>query len=194
MGFGCCGTVRLDRQNIPDAFRTATPKKGEIATYHGLFGLKWKDKRVVSMLSTIHDDTMISKECRSRQAPGGVETIQKPLIIEDYNQYMGEVDKSDQLVVYYGFRWSSKKWWKRPFFYLMELTMVNAYTLYCYNTPKKERITHLKLRLDVAKALMEAAHPVPALCYQPPSDAANVPLRLTGRHWTSLPGTCWWPS
>ena len=51
------------------------------------------------MLSIIHDDTMISKERHSRQAPGGVETIQKQLIIEDYNQYMGGVDKSDQLVV-----------------------------------------------------------------------------------------------
>ena len=83
--------------------------------YHddGLFGLKWKDKRVISMLSIIHDDTMISKERRSRQAPGGVETLQKPLIIEDYNQDMGGVDKSDQLVVHYGFRKSSKKWWKR---------------------------------------------------------------------------------
>ena len=99
MGFGCCGTVRLDRRNIPDTFKSAILKKGEIATFHDdeLFGLKWKDKRVVSLLSTIHDDTMISKERRSRQAPGGVETIQKPLIIEDYNQYMGGVDKSDQL-------------------------------------------------------------------------------------------------
>ena len=26
MGFGCCGIVRLDRRNIPDAFRSATPK------------------------------------------------------------------------------------------------------------------------------------------------------------------------
>ena len=100
-GFGCCGIVRLDRRNIPEAFRSATRKKGEIATYHDdeLFGLKWKDKRVTSMLSIIHDDTMISKERHSRQAPGGVETIQKPLIIEDYNQYMGGVDKNDQLVV-----------------------------------------------------------------------------------------------
>ena len=59
LGFGCCGTVRLDRRNIPDTFKTAAPKKGEIATYHDdkVFGLKWKDKRFVSMLSTIHDDT-----------------------------------------------------------------------------------------------------------------------------------------
>ena len=64
------------------------------------------------MLSTIHDDSMISKEHRSRQVSGGVETIQKPAVVEEYNQYMGGVDKSDQLVVYYGFRQSSKKWWK----------------------------------------------------------------------------------
>ena len=190
VGFGSCGTVRLDRRNIPDTFKSAILKKGEIATYRDdeLFGLKWKDKRVVSMLSTIHDDTMISKERRNRQASGGVETIQKPLIIEEYNQYMGGVDKSDQLVVYYGFRRSSKKWWKRAFFHLMELTMVNAYILYCYNTPKKERITHLKFRLDVAKALLEAAHPVPSLRYQPPPGAANVPLRLTGRHFPEPAG------
>ena len=71
---------------------------------------------------------------------------------------------------------------------LMKLTMVNANILYCYNTPKKERITHLKFRLDVAKALMEAAHPVPALRYQPPPDAANIPLRLTGRHFPEPAG------
>ena len=92
----------------------------------------------MSLLSTFHDDTMISKERRSRQAPGGVETIQKLLIIEDYSQYMGGVDKSDQLVVYYGFRRSSKKRWKGAFFQLMELTMVNAYIPYCYNSPKIE--------------------------------------------------------
>ena len=83
VGFSSCGTVRLDRRSIPDTFKSAILKKGEIATYRDdeLFGLKWKDKRVVSMLSTIHDDTMISKERRSRQASEGVETIQKPLII-----------------------------------------------------------------------------------------------------------------
>ena len=63
---------------------------------------------------------------------------------------MGGVDKSDQLVVYCGLRWSSKKWRKRAFLHLMEPTMVNAYILYCYSTPKKERMTHLKFRLDVA--------------------------------------------
>ena len=91
LGFGFCGTVRLDRRNIPETFKKAAPKKGEIVTYQDdqVFGLKWKDKRAVSMLSTIHDDSMISKERRSRQVSGGVETIQKPAVVEEYNQYMG---------------------------------------------------------------------------------------------------------
>ena len=146
LGFGGCGTVRLDRRNIPQSFKKAAPKKGEVATYRDgdVFGLKWLDKRFVSMLSTIHDDSMVSKERCSRQASAGVETIQKPAVIEDYNQFMGGVDKSDQLVTYYGFKHSSKKWWKRAFFHLLELAMVHAYILYCFNTPKKERMTHLK--------------------------------------------------
>ena len=190
LDFGCCGTVRLDRRNILETFKKAAPKKGEIVTYQDdqVFGLKWKDKQFVSMLSTIHDDSMISKERRSRQVSGGVETIQKHAVVEEYNQYMGGVDKSDQLVVYYGFRRSSKKWWKRAFFHLLELNMVNAYILYCYNTPKKARMTHLKFHLAVARVLLEEAQPVPALRYQPPPAAANVPLRLTGRHFPEPAG------
>ena len=46
------------------------------------------------MLSTFHDDTMVGKSRRSRTAAGGVETIQKPRVVEEYNQFMGGVDKS----------------------------------------------------------------------------------------------------
>jgi len=144
----------------------------------------------VCMLSTIHDDSMVTKQGCTRLVSGGVETIQKPKVIEEYNQYMGGVDKSDQLVTYYGFRRCSKKWWKQAFFHLMELTMVNAYILYCYNTPKKEHMTHLEFALAVARALLDDAHPLPALRYQPPPAAADLPLRLTGRHFPEPAGSC----
>ena len=84
-------------------------------------------------------------------------------------------------MTYYGFRHCLKKWWKRAFLHLLELTMVNAYIIYCFNTPKKERMAHLKFRLDIASALLESAQAVPALRYQSPA-AAAVPLRLTGCH------------
>ena len=55
--------------------------------------MKWKDKRDVLMLSTFHDDTFIEKRRRTRLAADGVEVIQKPSVVEDYNQHMGGLDK-----------------------------------------------------------------------------------------------------
>ena len=46
------------------------------------------------MLSTIHDDSMVDKRQRTRLAPDGVEDIQKPGMVEEYNMHMGSVDKS----------------------------------------------------------------------------------------------------
>ena len=49
------------------------------------------------MLSTFHDDTMVGKSRQSRGVEGGVETIQKPAVVEEYNKFMGGVDRSELL-------------------------------------------------------------------------------------------------
>ncbi len=64
------------------------------------------------MLSTFHSDSMIDKRRRSRTVPGGIETIKKPHMVEDYNKHMGGVDMSDQFVLYYGYAHRNNKWWK----------------------------------------------------------------------------------
>ena len=38
---------------------------------------KWKDKREVAMLTTIHDDSCITVEHRSRALHGGTEEVSK---------------------------------------------------------------------------------------------------------------------
>ena len=95
-GFGACGTARKDRRGIPPSVRTANLQRGEVVSSRddGILSLKWKDKRDVMMLSTYHDTSMISKSRRSRRAAGGVEAIDKPKVVEDYNLNMGGVDKS----------------------------------------------------------------------------------------------------
>lgn len=65
--------------------------------------LKWQDKRDVNMLSTYHTDEVIEKVRRSKGAGGGVETIKKPRMVEEYNKYMNGVDQNDQNIKYYGF-------------------------------------------------------------------------------------------
>ena len=67
------------------------------------------DKRLVTMISTVHNDDMVSKRQQTKHATSGQEEIQKPKMIEEYNSYMGGVDKSDQILSYYGFDYKSLK-------------------------------------------------------------------------------------
>ena len=99
-GFGAVGTVRLNRKGVPMSVRSAILQKGGVVSEvddGGVMALKWKDKRDVAMLSTYHNSEMIVKQRRSRKAEGGLEEIRKPVVVEDYNQNMGGVDKSKLL-------------------------------------------------------------------------------------------------
>ena len=58
---------------------------------------------MVSILSTFCTDEMMVKWRRMRTSDTGVEEIAKPVMIEEYNKYMGGVDLSDQMVESYGY-------------------------------------------------------------------------------------------
>ena len=72
------------------------------------------------------------------------------------------MDKSDQLVTYYGFYHHSKKWWKQGFFHLADVSLVNAYLTYCKVTTGR-RLTHMEFRLEMAEGLIERSEAVHAL-------------------------------
>ena len=106
----------------------------------GVLALQWKDKMVVTMLSMMHDASMVQKQRRSRHAPGGIENVMKPTMIQEYNKHMGGVDKSDKLLSYYGFSHRTVKWWRHVFFHLLDMSVVNAYVLYRKTTINNKRI------------------------------------------------------
>ena len=96
VGFRACGTVRSNRRDLSEVFKTKKLRRGDV--YSEKVGkvlcLKWKDKRDVLLLSTIHDDVaMVDILRRSRTVAGGIERIQKPKVIDDYNQHIGGVDQ-----------------------------------------------------------------------------------------------------
>ena len=61
---------------------------------------------------------------------------------------MGGVDLSDQLGQYYTLIRRTIKWWKKLFFHLPNLLVVNAYVICNKYGPK---MTHFQLRLAVIK-------------------------------------------
>ena len=86
------GTLRLNCRDVPQKVKEAKLNKTEIvvAFKNKTMVLKWKDKRDVTVLSTIHDNSMVKTV-----------STEKPKIIVDYNANMGGVDLSDGLLCHY---------------------------------------------------------------------------------------------
>ena len=163
VGIGACGTLRCNKRGTPNEIKRPATKmsKGDIITAasDGILFLKWKDKREVTILTTIHDNSTISKRRRTRSAPGGFEDVFKPHAIEQYNRYMGGVDKMDQYLSYYGFPRRTFKWWRKAFFSLLDVAIVNAYILYSLSSQTGKKLSHMQFRVQLAKQLLvEASH------------------------------------
>lgn len=123
-----CGTVRSNRKNIPK-FQTKKMKKGDMKSFHTsqLSFTVWKDKRVVTMLSTMHKPEMVTtkKQCHITG-----EFKQKPNVVKDYNDHMGGVDLGDQLIQPYHTSRKSMKWYIKLYFHLLDIAITNAHVIY----------------------------------------------------------------
>ncbi|XP_069992306.1 piggyBac transposable element-derived protein 4-like [Penaeus vannamei] len=112
----------------------------------GMLCMQWRDRREVTLLSTIHKREMVTT--RSRR---GFERI-KPQVVADYNYGMNGVDTSDQLVVSYPSTRNSLKWSKKVLFNLFDMAVVNAFSLH---KVLGGRLTQLIFRKKLAEDLMQ---------------------------------------
>ena len=89
-----------------------------------LMALGWKDKRLVLMLSSWHNaDTTL----HHRWVKGKEEEIEKPCVIIDYISQMGGVDSSDDYCGSYSFTRKILRWWRKLFFWLLEVSVINSF-------------------------------------------------------------------
>jgi hypothetical protein len=122
-----CGTVRHDRRGMPKDIgpKSLKMKKGDIVTRvrGNLRAVRWKDKRDVYILTNMHDPPV---EGNFSDESG---CAIKPTVVEDYNTYMGFVDKSDRMVNSYGISRRTWKWTKKLFFHLTDMAILNAFLI-----------------------------------------------------------------
>ncbi|XP_054260003.1 piggyBac transposable element-derived protein 4-like [Macrosteles quadrilineatus] len=166
----CTGTLRMDRKYLPEDIKAAKLKKGEtVARYaEGVMVAKWKDKQVVSFLSTEHDNTMVMSSNRRNVQR------EKPLAIVQYNANMKGVDRSDQMLSYYPSDHKSLRWYKKIFIHLIQMIMVNAHKL--YNVANEDNTLQLyDLRLRVIEALL------PPKDVPPPQRPPRNPLHVLSK-------------
>lgn len=101
------------------------------------------------------------------------ELKEKPAVVADYNQHMLGVDKLDQLMSYYSFLHKSVKWWRKVFFWLVEVAVVNSYIIYKELAKRRgeRQISHLEFRRQLIQFLSEQMRTSVTRCSRPRSSS-----------------------
>lgn len=178
------GTVRVNRKGLPEALgKDIKLQKGETAFRRNgpLLALKWRDKRCVYMISTIHSAYMVS----TGRVDYRNNIISKPEPIFFYIKLMGGVDLGDQMLSYYSFLRRSVKWWRKLWVHMLNMVLLNAFILqkkYSTDPLQHEAFREYIVEMLLKEGLENCALPLPA---QASSRAVNA-SRLSERHFPSF--------
>lgn len=162
------GTVMKSRKNLPHVFDDKKLKTGEVINRRKgqLLAIKWKDKRDVFMLSTMDKAAMVETEA----GRGGHQKI-KPAAVRRYNANKAGVDRHDQMASYYPLHRKTVKWWKKMFFSLFMMGVINVHKYMNFKNGQSTRLeTFIKELAKELAAVNNESMP------RPPT-AANEPIR-----------------
>ena len=125
-----------------------------------MMALEWKAPKGKSSVIMLSTESMTRVQLSRNRGE-----TQKPLVVQRYNQSMNGVDRADQNSVYYSFIRKSRKWWRKLFFWLIEVTTVNSYILYQFHP--QANLTHLQYRRQVIENLPVWYHTTTSTSWSP---------------------------
>ena len=111
--------------------------------------------RAIKKNSLVMLSTQCSAGMTSVRAQRNQEEVQKPIVVNEYNYSMNGVDRADQNSVYYPFIRKTRKWWRKLFFWVIEVALVNSFILYQIHCTQLNirPLTHLQYRRSVVESL-----------------------------------------
>lgn len=112
------------------------------------FREKKSQRKPVLLLSTGHFASTQTKEIRGK-------IVTKPTMILDYNKHMGGVDLSDKKIYHFAAQRSTRRYWKKIFFNLIDMSILNSWILFNLSRPDGERIDRREYIISVLEALCE---------------------------------------
>ena len=177
---GACGTLRLNRQGVPQNIKTTKLKKGEPikSIQEGIkLYISWFDKKQVKLLTTIHNTSVFERTVRAKWEPEHRRTVMKPGAVQLYTDYMRGVDLIDQKIAYNLHTHRSLKWWKKIFMVLLEICVRHT-DIICRRL--HSRVVTKKIRHRIVHGLLEGHKRLTISAHRPPVDP---PHRLTERYW-----------
>ncbi|KAF2364054.1 PiggyBac transposable element-derived protein, partial [Trinorchestia longiramus] len=170
----CCGTIRpprlaglklgnecdkeLLKQGKGSLEERTTEQGGNTISY-----ARWCDKRVVNIVSNFAASQPIGTVSRWDSKGKKYVDVQCPNIIQLYNNNMGGVDLADCLISLYRITITSKKYYHRFIFHMIDMAIVNAWLLYRRQAQKlsifEKDISPLALfKLRIAVSLMKSGN------------------------------------
>lgn len=167
MGYGATGTLRQNR-------RAGCPLKKELKregrgahdykSSDGVVVCDWNDNRIVSVVSNCHSVEPVTLVEKWSKKHNKYIQVLCPNLVQAYNRCMGGVDRCDMMLALYRMKMKGRKWYRRIFFHLTDLALINAWTML-----RQTKLPDLKLvnyKLEVAVALIRGnllPHPMAAL-------------------------------
>lgn len=125
-----CGTICSNCKGYPVPVKQAKLKRGEVIAHRSneLLAMKFKDKRDVPMLTTIHNEEM---------TPGRNAAHEKPKCIVNHNKYIGGVERTNQLLQPYEIARESLKWYEKIAFHFLQLALLKCFLAFKKNGGQK---------------------------------------------------------
>ena len=122
---------------------------------HNLTAVWWKDRKDVFVMSTLHK-TAVEEVMKRPKGAKEKKSTPCPSMIVDYNQNMGGVDLTDQYLSYYSLTTRrTLKWWKKVFWRLIDICVLNSWVIYRSNFPNSTINTHKLFRLKLIEELVQ---------------------------------------
>lgn len=177
---GACGTVQARRKKMPTF---PNVRRGEMMSLHnnGVMCIKWRDKRVVHILTSIHADEMVNTGKRNH-ATGDL--IQKPAAVVEYTHKARSVDMVDTMISNVDCMRKSQKWYKKLFFHILDMTVLNSYYMFLVRTGNKPPFADFSKAI-IRQIIVRFSHHT---YNRRPGRSPNVlsnPTRLVARHFPS---------
>ena len=104
----------------------------------------------------------------------------KPVAVDAYNQYMLGIDRLDQRMSYYQFTRKSVWWWRKVYFWMLDVVVVNSFILYSTHTDARRKLSHREFRRELVMSLCEPLRGIAP--HRQPHVRDNTLERLRGRH------------
>jgi hypothetical protein len=158
-GIAMCGSVRLDRVGMPDTSLINDKLLRSMHVYgsrhyhtNDMHMLLWRDRNIVKLLYNHRSSSTRTKKINRWGKNHKKISVRCPSAIHDYFYYARSIDIIGQL--HYNYRIDRKAMRETPaiIWWLINICIVNAYTLWCM---KKNKKNHLSFREDLMHALVE---------------------------------------